>query len=464
MRALVSIFIVTFIWSCSEPQCGPREVKVGTSCRKLVLDGGLPDGVEMGEMRSDAAAASGSTSPDDADAAVTNETKPFCGDGILNGTELCDPKIAAGQPGACLTAPDCENNKCTLARLTGSPDACNVRCERSKQDRCADGDECCPAGCNYQNDDACSATCGDGVIDDNETCEPDIGAGCAVSCTASSSCEIATLVGDIDNCNVECMRTKIVAPSSEGPGDGCCPDGANALTDKDCLPTCMNGIKEAAETCDGADCPTICNDSDPCTGPLPPNGSTASCNVTCPTRGYPTIAPADNDELCCPGAGPLTDSDCTGCGNGKVEGSEQCDDANATSGDLCDQNCRREDNPNTPGDDRVGYVTCGNSSCLASTGCSAKYTLDPVTKAVSWTYRCGLEADATVSWTCDGPEECPAGQVCALPDTKSIVMKCVPPSNLGFACHVPADCGTRGPCGGGTGGQPGVCPAMTATP
>lgn len=33
-------------------------------------------------------------------------------------------------------------------------------------------------------------------------------------------------------------------------GDGCCPDGANALTDDDCDPVCPNGVVEGVEECD----------------------------------------------------------------------------------------------------------------------------------------------------------------------------------------------------------------------
>jgi hypothetical protein len=34
-------------------------------------------------------------------------------------------------------------------------------------------------------------------------------------------------------------------------GDECCPSGANAITDKDCVPICGNGIWEENEECDG---------------------------------------------------------------------------------------------------------------------------------------------------------------------------------------------------------------------
>jgi hypothetical protein len=43
----------------------------------------------------DDAASAMSMASDDTDAATMTAPTPACGDGILNGTELCDPKIAA---------------------------------------------------------------------------------------------------------------------------------------------------------------------------------------------------------------------------------------------------------------------------------------------------------------------------------------------------------------------------------
>jgi len=63
------------------------------------------------------------------------------------------------------------------------------------------------------------------------------------------------------------------------------------------------------------------------------------CNVT-------IVDPIDGDNCCPDGANATNDSDCAPvCGNGVLEGSEECDDGNTAAGDGCDGACATEAEP-----------------------------------------------------------------------------------------------------------------------
>jgi hypothetical protein len=198
-----------------------------------------------------AGAAAGSDGPD--------VVELGCGDGRVSLNEKCDIAIAAGKPGACPTeCPPLAN--CVMRMLNGSN--CDAVCEELLQ-QCTNGDGCCPSRCSNATDDDCSASCGDGVVqeDANETCEPtseDPDDACKTQedCDAEDDdpCTIDKLVGDPENCNTSCtheLNTSLIAD------DGCCPENANANTDNDCRPKCGNHVTEGDEQCDGG---PGCND------------------------------------------------------------------------------------------------------------------------------------------------------------------------------------------------------------
>jgi cysteine-rich repeat protein len=54
------------------------------------------------------------------------------------------------------------------------------------------------------------------------------------------------------------------------------------------------------------------------------------------------------------------------CGDGTRQGAEQCDDGNLSDGDGCSATCSFDDNTQTVGDDRPGYMACGVSSCTTT--------------------------------------------------------------------------------------------------
>jgi hypothetical protein len=246
----------------------------------------------------------------------------LCGNGAIDPGETCDP------PATCPSNCD-DGNGCTADTMSGTPATCDVSCTHAPIVGCVDGDGCCPASCSSATDSDCSASCGDGVIDPGETCDPP--ATCPSSCDDGDACTTDTLTGSAANCNVACTNTSIV--SCVG-GDGCCPAGCNANTDGDCPPLCGNGVVEPGETCDPpATCPSSCDDGDACTSDSL-GGSAASCDAVCTNTLILTCAGGDG---CCPaGCDANSDGDCPPlCGNAVVEPGETCDPP-ATCPSSCD--------------------------------------------------------------------------------------------------------------------------------
>ena len=127
-----------------------------------------------------------------------------------------------------------------------------------------------------------SATCGNGIIEDGEICDD----GNAV---AGDGCS--------DTCRVEHGWT--------------CP-----TVGKPCYPICGDGIVVGGETCDI----------------LPANCADSSCTLGC-------------DRTCQLADGYTCDSThCwkTACGDGKIEGTEQCEDGNLLPFDGCSSTCKNE--------------------------------------------------------------------------------------------------------------------------
>jgi hypothetical protein len=149
-----------------------------------------------------------------------------CGNGTVEPGESCD--------GNCPTSCD-DGVACTRDLLAGSPQACNVVCSNDEIQVCQDGDGCCPSGCSQGSDSDCSASCGDGVVDDGETCDGN----CPTACNDNDVCTRDTLRGSASNCNVSCRFETVTVCQG---GDGCCPAGCTNANDSDC--TCV------PDTCD----------------------------------------------------------------------------------------------------------------------------------------------------------------------------------------------------------------------
>jgi cysteine-rich repeat protein len=206
-----------------------------------------------------------------------------CGNGVLEGTEVCDDGDTTNF-GIC-------NATCTALTLCGdgttqNPDGVGAA------EACDDG--------NALNGDGCSSTCqielpvcGNGRVEAGEGCDDGNtvnGDGCSAMCAI----EIPAPV---------CGNAKIEIGETCDDGNILDGDGCSAMCQiEPPLPVCGNGTVEAGEACDG--------------GSL--NGTPNHCNLTCSG----TTAPV--------------------CGNSAVESGETCDDGNKTNGDGCSSLCQIE--------------------------------------------------------------------------------------------------------------------------
>ena len=330
--------------------------------------------------------------PAGCDAVSDGDCSASCGNSVVEPGETCDP------PGTCPVSCD-DGNSCTVDSMTGNAANCNVACTNSSIVSCADGDGCCPAGCDQTTDDDCSASCGNSVVEAGETCDPP--GSCPVSCDDGNNCTVDTMTGNAANCNVACSNVSIVSCAG---GDGCCPAGCDAVSDGDCSSSCGNSVVEPGETCDPpGTCPTSCDDGNSCTNDSI-TGSAANCNVACSNSTI--VSCADGDGCCPAGCDQTTDDDCSAsCGNSVVEAGEtcdppgscptSCDDGNACTNDsmtgsaaTCNAACSNQ-----------SIVSCTNADGCCPAGCDAASDDD-----------CSASCGNSVvepGETCDPPGSCP---------------------------------------------------------
>jgi hypothetical protein len=183
-----------------------------------------------------------------------------------------------------------------------------------------------------------TTTCGNGVLDPDETCDSAIASGasaCPASCDDGNACTADTLSGE--GCTAACAHAPVTACTS---GDGCCAKGCSSEEDSDCVEKCGDGIVSGGETCDTAikggagACPTSCSSANACSVPqLQGSGCQATCVTT--TIGIPK--PGDG---CCPaGATRATDSDCPGAYGDTCTLGAQCTSGLCLPNVMCTKNC-----------------------------------------------------------------------------------------------------------------------------
>jgi cysteine-rich repeat protein len=143
----------------------------------------------------------------------------------------------------------------------------------------------CSSECKFDVT-ACIAPpmCGNGTLDPGEACD-------GVN-LAGVTCESLLGAGSTGTptCTLGCTLDS----------SGCAP-----------APTCNNGIIDPGESCDGANL----------------GGATCASALNQPTA---------IGQLTCHANCTFNTSACTSCGDGYLQGGEQCDDGNATNGDGCD--------------------------------------------------------------------------------------------------------------------------------
>lgn len=185
--------------------------------------------------------------PAGANANTDTDCTAMCGNGFREAGELCDTGITVGA-GACPTTCN-DGQACTTDTLV-SANTCQATCSNPAITLPINNDGCCPPGANSTTDNNCSASCGNGVREGNETCDTAIAAGMPNACPTACDDSVACTTNVLSNggtCTAACSFPAITMPVNN---DGCCPTGANATNDNNCTPVCPNGVTEGTEQCD----------------------------------------------------------------------------------------------------------------------------------------------------------------------------------------------------------------------
>jgi len=210
----------------------------------------------------------------------------LCGNAMIDGPEECD--------GANLDAMDC-----TSLGFTGGTLTCTPQCIFDKS-KCT------------------SPSCGDGTVDPGEECDcGQQGANCTAQQLGSAAC------------------TTLPSPGGGNYSAGtlaCNSPGSCSFNKAACV-YCGDGIKNAAEACDGADLG----------GQTCQSQGFAAGNLSCNTCAFNT-------------------GGCTKCGNNVVDAGEVCD-----GGNFNGQSCQSFD----PGKFAGGSLTCNNCGSIGTGGCTS---------------------------------------------------------------------------------------------
>src|SRR5450432_1352233 len=323
---------------------------------------------------------------------------PKCGDGVLEGDEVCDDGVNKNGYGSCsadckargpycgdgtITSPETCDNGVNGATYGNNTAQCGPNCQIapycgdgniSNGEQCDDGpsngkggDYGCQIGCKR------GGYCGDAVVNGPELCDDGVnngtpGSACQLDCTPKcgnkvidpgETCDLGTALntGAYNGCNPDC---------SAGPrcGDGFqddnedCDDGKNDGT----YGTCNPGCKQANYCGDGilTNPPETCDDG-------AANSLNAYGKLQCTNRCLPAPYCGDkavqsaHGEKCDDGKNDGTPGSCTpdcsayiplsSCGNGTLDKNEQCDHGalngttTGTASDTCDAHC---------------HIRCGN--------------------------------------------------------------------------------------------------------
>jgi fibro-slime domain-containing protein len=332
-----------------------------------------------------------------------------CGNGVVDPGEACDDGNTVsgdGCTGDCIAV----EPGWTCPKGAGDGGVAGGPCSKLPATKCGDGvlggNETCDDG-NTLSGDGCSSTC---AVEPGWTC-PTPGKPCKqiaycgdgiVSLDLGEQCDDGNTVGG-DGCSPQCtLEPNYVCPTPGKPcvstvkcGDGRisgneqCDDG-NTISGDGCSATCQLEP--------GWACPIV---AVPCTAKACGDGivaGTEQCDDgnTVSGDGCSATCQLEDGYACGPDAWhlgtPATQCYQTTCGDGRKEGSEQCDDGNLRPFDGCSPTCTNEPKCGYPSNDmskpyqcfsvcgdgiKMPDEACDDGNLRDGDGCSGKCTIEP---------------------------------------------------------------------------------------
>lgn len=189
-----------------------------------------------------------------------NDCSSNCGDGVVEADagETCDPESST----PCKTNDaQCDDmDMCTVDELIGAAKNCTALCTNIRITAPKDGDSCCPAGANANNDNDCKPVCGNAVREQSEDCDGSEG--------CDAQCHLPMLQTD----QIRCLE-KFAAAGDECARCSCMNCTSGYLLCRDSPDVRLNMLCDdvlacaQATNCYGTAC--YCGDAFFCT---PPNG------------------------------------------------------------------------------------------------------------------------------------------------------------------------------------------------
>ena len=386
------------------PVCGDGEANGGEACDDGNTTGG--DGCSAdctsdescGNAIVDAAAGEmcddGNTAGGDGCSPTCNVE--VCGNGILDAGEDCDDDNDVSGDGceadctfSCAMDADCDDGA-----LCNGSETCNTTTHVCAAGTNAADATDCGGGMVCRSGMCVPPVCGNGIVEGTEVCDDGDsteGDGCDNDCTPSCTMDSECADAEVCNGTETCNTTTNVCTNPPNLADGTsCGSGLVCRSGVCTTIVCGNGAVEMGEDCDDGnstngdgcdnDCTFSCTTNADCTDGLVCNGS-ETCNTTtnvC-SAGTPPAAGTACDRDMNPGTRDICRmGTCVAsrCGDGFTDmgGGEQCDDANTTEGDGCDNDCTFSCAMSADCDDgRIcnGAETCNTTTHVCAAGTNA---------------------------------------------------------------------------------------------